>query len=125
MNAKATIRSRWKPLLAVCIAGAVAGCHRADTPPVAATPGTPESAKTATLEAGANALQRTTPLNQFDVYMVGFHPMKDDPAVQMEAHHYCNQVNEDFAQCVLFDGNTKTAQLNGIEYIVSENRFLS
>ncbi len=30
----------------------------------------------------------------------------------MEAHLYCNQVNEDFAQCVLFDGNTKQANFN-------------
>jgi Protein of unknown function (DUF1264) len=38
----------------------------------------------------------------------------------MEAHHYCHQLNQDFAQCALFDGNTKDAQLNGIEYIISE-----
>jgi len=54
---------------------------------------------------------------------VGFHPMKDDPQRQMEAHHYCNQVNEDFAQCVLFDGNTKDANMNGVEYIISEKLF--
>ena len=41
----------------------------------------------------------------------------------MEAHHFCRQVNEDFAQCALFDGNTKAANLNGIEYIVSEKLF--
>jgi hypothetical protein len=34
----------------------------------------------------------------------------------MEAHQFCKQVNEDFAQCVLFDGNTSAANLNGIEY---------
>jgi hypothetical protein len=41
----------------------------------------------------------------------------------MEAHHYCHQINEDFAQCALFDGNTKDANLNGIEYIISERLF--
>lgn len=64
-----------------------------------------------------------TPLNGMNVYLVGFHPMKQDPAHQMEAHHYCRQMNEDFAQCALFDGNTKDAKLNGIEYIVSEKLF--
>src|SRR5690606_11483694 len=42
---------------------------------------------------------------------------------QMEAHHFCNQVNEDFAQGVLFDGNTREANLNGIEYSISERLF--
>jgi hypothetical protein len=58
-----------------------------------------------------------------DIYLVGFHPMKDNSQIQMEAHHYCHQVNEDFAQCVLFDGNTKDAQMNGLEYIVSEKLY--
>lgn len=58
-----------------------------------------------------------------DVYMVGFHPMKSNPSQQMEAHHFCRQVNEDFAQCALFDGNTAEANLNGIEYIISEKLF--
>lgn len=41
----------------------------------------------------------------------------------MEAHHFFHQVNEDFAQCVLFDDNSKSANLNGIEYIISEKLF--
>jgi hypothetical protein len=79
--------------------------------------------KTKILEAGAKLLQSTSPLKPFDIYLVGFHPMKDSPEHQMEAHHYCHQVNEDFAQCVLFDGNTEDANLNGIEYIISEKLF--
>lgn len=62
-------------------------------------------------------------MKPFDIYLVGFHPLKDHPEIQMEAHHYCHQVNEDFAQCILFDGNTKDAHLNGIEYIISEKLF--
>lgn len=85
--------------------------------------GEPKSAKTKLLEAGARLLQDTPPLEEFDIYLVGFHPMKDHPENQMEAHHYCRQVNQDFAQCVLFDGNTKDARLNGIEYIISEELF--
>jgi hypothetical protein len=49
--------------------------------------------------------------------------MKDAPDHQMEAHHFCRQVNEDFAQCALFDGNTRESNLNGIEYIISERTF--
>jgi len=83
-------------------------------------PGADKSPKTRVLEAGAKALQRSAPLAPMDVYLVGFHPLKDHPEHQMEAHHFCRQVNEDFAQCVLFDGNTAEARLNGIEYIISE-----
>jgi hypothetical protein len=77
----------------------------------------------ATLEQGANLLQDIDPLKGFDVYVVGFHCARDDPDMQMEAHHYCRVVNADFLQCVLFDGNTREANLIGIEYIVSEKVF--
>ena len=53
------------------------------------------------LSPGSNALQETTPLKSFDAYVVGVHPARDDPSMQMEAHHYCKQVNSDFLQCVL------------------------
>lgn len=87
--------------------------------------GSEESATTLALEAGAAVLQSDSPLAPINVYLVGFHPMKSEPSHQMEAHHFCNQVNEDFAQCVLFDGNTRTANMNGIEYIISETLFES
>lgn len=86
-------------------------------------PGEPKSTKTRVLEEGARVLQGTVPLKPFDIYLLGFHPMKDHPEIQMEAHHYCHQINEDFAQCVLFDGNKRMARLNGIEYIISEQLF--
>ncbi len=88
-----------------------------------APPGVDKSAKTRTLELGAKILQGNRPVEIMDIYLDGFHPMKDHPEMQMEAHHFCHQVNEDFAQCALFDGNTKSANLNGIEYIISEKVF--
>lgn len=86
-------------------------------------PGESKTTKTRTLEAGAALLQTDAPLDQFNVYLDGFHAAKKDTAHQMEAHHFCKQVNQDFAQCTLFDGNTKKANLIGIEYIVSEKIF--
>jgi hypothetical protein len=76
-----------------------------------------------TLEAGAALLQDTTPLKDFDIYVVGMHCAKGEPDMQMEAHHFCRQVNQDLFQCILFDGNTVDANLIGIEYIVSERLF--
>src|SRR3954468_19434148 len=99
------------------------GCGGNNSAPKTQAQGEADRLDTKALEAGANAMQDLTPIKQIGVYMVGFHPMKDDPSDQIEAHHYCSQVNEDFAQCVLFDGNTKQANLNGVEYIVSEKLY--
>ena len=85
--------------------------------------GEEKSTKTKILELGAKTIQGSDPLSGMDIYLSGFHPIKNDPNHQLEAHHFCRQVNEDFAQCVLFDGSTPDANLNGIEYIVSERLF--
>ncbi|MDO9271047.1 MAG: OBAP family protein [Methylobacter sp.] len=82
-----------------------------------------KTAKTQMLEVGAAMLQGNSPLKSLDIYLDGFHASKEDPNHQMEAHHFCHQVNEDFAQCALFDGNTRQANLIGIEYIISEALF--
>jgi hypothetical protein len=88
-------------------------------------PGGDTSARTRSLELGAKVLQGNAPVKALDIHLVGFHPMKNDPAHQMEAHHFCHQVNEDFAQCALFDGTDAQARLNGIEYIISAKLFAS
>jgi hypothetical protein len=108
----------------LAVAGVVIGCVGARQPSLE-PPGSETSLKTDALKLGAKLLQKDSPLDPMDVYLVGFHPMKHDPSHQMEAHHFCKQVNEDFAQCVLFDCNTKAANLNGIEYIISEKLFES
>jgi hypothetical protein len=99
------------------------GCGGGNTGPTDSTetaPGAERTATTATLETGANLLQAKAPVEKIAVYLNGFHAAKADPTMQMEAHHYCNQVNEDFMQCVQFDGNTADARMMGIEYILSE-----
>jgi len=102
-----------------------AACRGGDAPPDGQPPGRERELATQALEAGAAVMQDVTPVRQIDVYLAGFHPMKEHPGEQMESHHYCNQVNEDFAQCVLFDGNTATANLHGIEFIISEKLYES
>jgi hypothetical protein len=102
----------------------VAACGgNTSAPGPTAAPGADRTAKTAALETGANLLQPKAPVEKIAMYLNGFHVAKDDPGMQMEAHHYCNQVNEDLAQCVLFDGNTADARLTGVEYIVSEKLY--
>src|SRR5690242_1370764 len=71
----------------------LAGCTSEKKAEVAPA-GRQESGTTRTLEAGAKALQSNSPVAGMDIYLVGFHPMKERPERQMEAHHYCRQVNE-------------------------------
>jgi Protein of unknown function (DUF1264) len=110
-------------LILACAGSASALAQQSSQEPKTTPPGESKSGMTRGLETGARLLQRNAPLGGFDVHLDGFHPMKDQPRMQMEAHHFCRQVNEDFAQCVLFDGNSATANLNGIEYIISEKLF--
>lgn len=113
-------KGRWRTALLCAVAlGLGSAAHAQD----AKLPGAEKTAKTRTLELGAKALQRKAPLDKMDIHLVGFHPMKDRPDLQMEAHHYCRQANQDFAQCVLFDGAGPEARLVGIEYIVSEKLY--
>ena len=102
-----------------------AACGGGNTPPQGdeTAPGADRTAKTGALETGANLLQAKAPVEKIAMYLNGFHVSKDDPKMQMEAHHYCNQANEDFAQCVLFGGNTAEARMTGIEYIISEKLY--
>lgn len=90
-----------------------------------APPGAKKRFDTRVLESGAALLQAKTPLQAMNLYLDGFHRYSDDEGHQMEAHHYCAQLNEDFHQCVIFDGNTRDARLIGVEYIVSERLFKS
>jgi hypothetical protein len=99
------------------------GCGDDATGPATEAAGQPETTRSRVLEAGATALQTDAPPDGLDIHLVGFHPLKDDPEHQIEAHHFCRQVNEELMQCALFDGNTAAANLTGIEYIVSERLF--
>jgi hypothetical protein len=104
---------------------AAAACSREDTPPSnpQAPPGSDKAVDTKVLEKGAQALQDLSPIRAVDHYLDGFHVMKDDPSLHMEAHHYCKGMNEEFTQCVIFDGNTAESNIIGLEYIISERLF--
>jgi hypothetical protein len=86
-------------------------------------PGNAKSSKSKMLAMGADVLQSHAPINAINMYLNGFHFYADDMGRQIEAHHYCHHVNEDFFQCVIYDGNQSDSRLIGIEYIVSEKIF--
>jgi hypothetical protein len=110
----------------LAVAGLVAStvaCGGRNTEPQGEEPGEDRTAKTATLETGANLLQSKAPIEKISMYLNGFHAAKHDPTMQMESHHYCDQINEELAQCVLYDGNTADARIHGLEYIISERLY--
>ena len=108
-------------MVVACIS--LAACKDENTASNVKSPGADKTAKTSTLEAGAALLQGKEPLSALNVYMDGFHFYKGNMKGQMEAHHYCSVVNEDFNQCVIFDGNGKDAKIMGVEYIVSRKAY--
>ena len=85
--------------------------------------GDDKSGKTRALEIGAEMLQNALPVDKISMYLDGFHFVSGAMDDQMEAHHYCTQVNEDVTQCLIYDGNKEDALLIGIEYIISERLF--
>lgn len=109
---------RYVLVLLVC-----AACDRNTSPPPLRPDGPPKQTDTKVLAMGAEALQSFDPTKAFDVYLDGFHVMKDRPDLMMEAHHYCHAQNEELMQCVIFDGNTAEANLIGVEYIIADTLF--
>lgn len=86
-------------------------------------PGVEKSPKSKVLEVGADLLQDKTPLRKMDMYLDGFHFYNGNMDGQMEAHHYVTQLNEDFHQAIIFDGNGEDAKIMGVEYIISAKLF--
>jgi len=107
----------------IALALLLAACGGENTPSNVQAPGAPKDAKTKTLEAGAAVMQDKTPLGKLNAYLDGFHLYSGNLHGQMEAHHYCENVNEDLKQCVIFDGNGESARIMGVEYIVSAKLF--
>jgi hypothetical protein len=61
-----------------------------------AVPGGDRSTKSKMLGMGADVLQNHAPINAINMYLDGFHFYADDMGRQIEAHHYCHHLNEEF-----------------------------
>jgi hypothetical protein len=88
-----------------------------------AIPGQPKTTESKMLGMGADLLQGRSPISAINMYLNGFQFYADDMSRQIEAHHFCYHLNEEFFQCVIYDGNKSDSRLIGIEYIVSERIF--
>jgi len=94
-----------------------------DAQQLAAAKGEEQAPKADPSKAKAGAKQEMKPLEALGVYLDGFHFQSGHMSHQMEAHHFCAQLNEDLIQCVLYDGNAKDSRMIGIEYVISEKAF--
>lgn len=101
----------------------LASCGGKNTGSNVESPGTSKDAKSKVLEVGADIMQDKTPLRKMNMYLDGFHFYNGNMEGQMEAHHYVTQLNEDFHQAIIFDGNGDDAKIMGIEYIISAKLF--
>jgi Protein of unknown function (DUF1264) len=59
----------------------------------------------------------------YSLHVCAFHIAKDDPAYQIESHHYCTAVRDGVFQCTIYDKDKGDAKLIGVEYIVSNEIF--
>jgi len=87
------------------------------------TEGATKSVASASLEATSGLMQSFTPVQQICEHLCGFHFYSHDMTRQVEAHHYCSQLNEDFRQCLIYDSPDSKARLIGVEYIISQRLF--
>jgi len=101
----------------------LASCGGNNTESKVQSPGDEKTTKDKVLNTGAGLLQDKSPLSGFNAYLDGFHFYNGNINAQMEAHHYVHQLNEDFYQAIIFDGNGRDAKLMGIEYIITPKLF--
>ncbi|RZI85634.1 MAG: DUF1264 domain-containing protein [Rubrivivax sp.] len=63
------------------------------------------------------------PIDALNTHLGGFHFANGDVKNRVEAHHYCASPSDEFAQCVIYDGNSLNAKIIGIEYIIGEKLY--
>ncbi|KAG6489056.1 hypothetical protein ZIOFF_050314 [Zingiber officinale] len=86
-------------------------------------PGKPMSAEKTVIDKGAEMLQSLKPVKHFKQQFCSFALFSHDPIRQIETHHFCSRLNHDFHQCAVYNSDSTSAQLIGVEYVISESLF--
>lgn len=71
----------------------------------------------------SSLFQSYKPINQIHEHLTGIHCYHGEPLRQVQTHHYCSNLSEDFRQCIIFDSNKPDAKLIGVEYVISARVF--
>ncbi|KAK9072496.1 hypothetical protein SSX86_008930 [Deinandra increscens subsp. villosa] len=88
-------------------------------------PGEKTKIGTSLVDTAASAIQSFGPTKQIHQHLCAFHFYADDMTRQVEAHHYCGHRNDEMRQCLIYDSPDADARLIGLEYIVTEDLFLT
>ncbi|KAL4286772.1 hypothetical protein AHAS_Ahas19G0119600 [Arachis hypogaea] len=72
---------------------------------------------------GAMMLHSLKPVKQFSYHVCSFAIYSHDMSRQIETHHYCSRLNQDFLQCAVYDFDDANAHLLGVEYIIFDRIF--
>ncbi|KAI3926612.1 hypothetical protein MKW98_014259 [Papaver atlanticum] len=92
-----------------------------ETPPP--VPGKPMSVGQHMLDKGAAMLQSLKPIKMMQQHVCTFALYSHDMSRQIETHHFVTRINQDFLQCAVYDSDSPSARLVGVEYIVSDRIF--
>lgn len=77
-------------------------------------PGKPMTLGQKVIDKGAEMLQSLKPVKQFKQHICSFALYGHDLTRQIETHHYCGRLNQDFLQCAVYDTDDSSAHLIGI-----------
>ncbi|KAL8248253.1 hypothetical protein R6Q59_005121 [Mikania micrantha] len=86
-------------------------------------PGKPMTVEHQIIDKSAQMLQTLKPIKQMSQHACTFAVYGHDMSRQIETHHYITRLNQDFLQSVVYDSNDPSANLIGVEYIVSDRLF--
>ncbi|XP_061342765.1 oil body-associated protein 2A-like [Gastrolobium bilobum] len=86
-------------------------------------PGKPMSTGQHVIDKSVMMMQSLKPIKQMKQHVCTFAMYSHDMSRQIETHHYCTRLNQDFLQCAVYDSDDSNAHLIGVEYIVSDKIF--
>ncbi|KAK1429004.1 hypothetical protein QVD17_11203 [Tagetes erecta] len=88
-------------------------------------PGEKTKISTSIVDTASSTIQTFAPTKKIHQHLCVFHFYADDMTRQVEAHHYCCHLNNEMRQCLIYDRSEPDARLIGLEYIVTEELFLT
>jgi hypothetical protein len=90
----------------------------------APTPGEPMTMEQHFVDKSAMMVQSFKPINQMSQHVCTFAMYSHDMSRQIETHHYCSRLSDQFLQCAVYDSDDPNkGRLIGVEYIISDDVF--
>jgi len=78
------------------------------------TPGKPMSVGQHVIDKSAMMVQSLDPIKQMSQHVCSFAIYSHDMSRQIETHHYCSRLHQNFIQCAVYDSDESKARLLGL-----------